>query len=56
MIRNTHMEQPSPLLQRIHELEQEVNRLRNLLDLAGIIHTPVLHEEEITPQHALFFY
>ena len=56
MIRNTHMEQPSPLLQRIHELEQEVNRLRNLLDQAGIIHTPVLHEEEITPQHALFFY
>ena len=50
------MEQPSSLLQRIHELEQEVNRLRELLDQAGFIHTPILHEEEITPQHALFFY
>lgn len=32
------MEQPSPLLQRIHELEQEVNRLRELLDQAGVAH------------------
>lgn len=50
------MEHNSSLLQRIRELEQEIERLRELLDRAGIIYTPTLQEEHITPQHAIFFY
>lgn len=43
-------------MQRIHDLEQEIVRLRHLLTQAGISYTPPFREEVITPQHALFFY
>ena len=43
-------------MQRIHDLEQEILRLRRLLTQAGISYALPLREEVITPQHALFFY
>ena len=41
-------------MQRIHDLEQEILRLRRLLTQAGISYALPLREEVITPQHALF--
>lgn len=50
------MERERHLIQRIHELELEVARLRQLLNRAGIQAPTIPEVEDITPQHALFFY
>lgn len=48
------MQDDDSQMQRIHDLEQEIVRLRHLLRQAGISYTPPFQEEVITPNTPYF--
>lgn len=50
------MEEELQLKQRIADLEQENQRLRNLLAQHGIADTPPIHSEVLTEKHAIMLY